>query len=157
MKITGKVKKKNTLKQELKKVQKKLSGDLEILVGIPEDATPYPDGTSVALVAAVHEFGTATVPERSFIRSSIADNQKEYIAMAKRGVKKVLANKLTLNIVAELIGTKAQGDIQAKIVDVSSPPLKAATIAAKGSSNPLVDTGHLRQSVRYEVLKKGDR
>ena len=52
---------------------------------------------------------------------------------------------------ANLVGAYAADVIQQRIVDLKEPPNSPITIALKGSSNPLVDTGHMRQSVTWEV------
>ncbi len=135
----------------LKSLVKRLGGDTDILVGVPADATPYPDGTSVAMVGAVHEFGGGNSPERSFIRSSFDEHQKKYITMAQKLVKKVIDKGGDIELVAELIGTEAAADVVDNINAIQTPPNTAATILKKGSSNPLVDTGHLKQSIRHEV------
>ncbi len=43
----------------------------------------YEDGTPVAAVAAWNEFGTKTIPERSFFRNALAESE--------RGVSNILA------------------------------------------------------------------
>jgi len=44
-----------------------------------------------------------------------------------------------------IVGLAVQTDVQDKITDIDAPPL----VYREG--NPLVDTGHLRQSITYEV------
>ena len=51
------------------------------------------------------------------------------------------------------LGLKAAVDVQEKVLDVKQPPNAPRTIARKGSANPLIDTGHLRQSITHEVIK----
>ena len=41
-------------------------------------------------LATIHEFGTSTVPERSFIRSAYAANRKTYLGMLRDVVKRML-------------------------------------------------------------------
>ena len=50
-----------------------------------------------------------------------------------------------------LIGAYAADVIQQRIVDLKDPPNSPITILLKGSSNPLIDQGHMRQSVTWEV------
>ena len=40
-----------------------------VTMGVHADADPYPDGTSVGLVATVQEFGSGTVPSSPFTRA----------------------------------------------------------------------------------------
>ena len=51
----------------------------------------------------------------------------------------------------ELIGLFVKGLIQGRMSAGIPPPLKASTIARKGSSKPLINTGQLRASIDYEV------
>ena len=44
-----------------------------------------------------------------------------------------------------ILGLTVQTDVRDKITDIDSPPLQYR------EGNPLVDTGHLRQSITYEV------
>lgn len=120
-------------------------------VGFFATAT-YDDGTPVASVAATHEFGTSDgrIPERPFMRPALR-------AMA-RGLGNTLASGMRSNGLnlgrreAERIGEQAVGEIQESITAVNSPPLAPATVARKGSTNPLVDTGEMRRQVGYEVV-----
>lgn len=150
--ITAKLKTNTTAAKFLEQMRKRVGGDTDILVGVPKDAQPYPeDGTSVAMVAAAHEFGNSQVPERSFLRSTFDEQQKKYIGMASKLFKKVVDGKMTTLKIANLIGSEAQDDVIDKINSIKTPPNSAATIARKGEDNPLVDTGHLKKSIRYEV------
>ena len=44
-----------------------------------------------------------------------------------------------------------QAAVQAKIVEVKTPANAISTVVNKKSSNPLIDTGHMRQSIRWEI------
>ena len=52
---------------------------------------------------------------------------------------------------AELVGLQPKGKIQDYAVNLRSPANHGFTVAQKGSSNPLVDTGQLINSITYEV------
>ncbi len=150
--ITTKLKTNTTAAKFLEQMRKRVGGDTDILVGVPKDAQPYPeDGTPVAMVAAAHEFGNAQVPERSFLRSTFDEQQKNYIKMASKLFKKAVDGKIDAEQIADLIGLEAAADVVDKINAIQTPPNTDATILKKGSSNPLVDTGHLKQSIRHEV------
>ena len=57
--------------RELKKMT-----DMEIQVGFQGDQK-YEDGTSIAQVAAVNEFGASDIPERPFMRQSFENHEGE--------------------------------------------------------------------------------
>ena len=111
----------------------------------------YEDGTSVAEVAATNEFGDPDrgIPERPFFRQSVAIMEDE--------LPDVLAGVIdpeTMEVgvrEGSLVGAYAADVVQQRIVDLKEPPNSPLTIKIKGSSNPLIDTGHLRQSVTWEV------
>ena len=109
----------------------------------------YEDGTPAAAVAAWNEFGTKTIPERPFFRQAIARMEDGVVGIIKSGIdpRKLIVDK---NLADEL-GAFAQGEIQQSIVNLGTPPNEDATIKSKGSSNPLVDTGFMRDSVTCVV------
>lgn len=144
--------------------RKKINGGIEALkkrvktpgtvdVGII-DAGKHPSGDiTVAGIGFVHEFGSATVPERSFIRSTIIERKKDIISLQKKLLKKISDGSMDVKTGLGLVGEFMSGAIKEKIVAISSPPNSPATIAKKGSSNPLIDTGQLKNSITYEVNK----
>lgn len=104
--------------------------------------------------AAWNHFGTAHIPERPFISNAMRDNRAEYRAAMARAAKAIVNGKTTTQQTLTRLGIKAQGDIQTEIVNLRSPPNAPSTIARKGSSNPLIDTGEMRQATTYKVEGK---
>jgi len=51
-------------------------------------------------------------------------------------------------------GSVSAGIVKQQITDLRSPPNAQSTIERKGSSNPLIDTGLMRQTVTYKVTDK---
>lgn len=100
------------------------------------------------------------VPERPFMQNAMRDNEAKYklalTAAAATIVKKLATvpgadlNTLTHEALSKL-GIMAQRDIQGEITALSSPPNSPVTIALKGSSNPLIDTGEMRQAVTWAI------
>jgi phage gpG-like protein len=108
-----------------------------------------------------HEFGATVkngfgkgikivIPQRSFLRSTFDENRKKYrkllIDAAKKSVRAV--SPLAAFVVA---GEIARGDVIKKIRAGIPPPLEPTTIARKGSSTPLIDTGILLNSITAKV------
>ena len=134
----------------------KTLGDAVGKVGWFETAK-YPDGTPVAYVAAVQEFGypEGNIPPRLGMRVTAAEKQKEWASVAGGASRAVLAGKLTPWQAMETIGLKAAGDVRKHITEVTTPPLKVDTVKARLAgkkqgrvvsvtvAKPLVDTGHL--------------
>jgi hypothetical protein len=124
----------------------------KINVGIPAGKNED-DGTPVALIAAVHEFGSPEkgIPERPFLRTTIQENREKYVQLNRRNLVAVLNGKMSVEQALGQLGEVAKGDVQAKIASGGFAPLKAATIKRKGSSKPLIDTGQMRQSIEWEL------
>lgn len=135
------------LAARLEGISRRVATGREVRVGFLEGAT-YPDGTSVPVVAIVQEFGSGKIPARPYFRPMIAAK--------KAGWGKSLATVLQNNDfdgekALEAMGAGIAGQLRQSIIDVTAPPLGASTIRRKGSTKPLVDTGHLLGSVDYEV------
>lgn len=137
---------------------KKIDGmdRLAILVGVfeREGAMPHGDDAFTVLdVAAVHEFGTATIPQRSFIRAWFDENLERAREALRRLMVQALQGKMTPEQCVEKFGLWVQGEIQKRIAQGIPPPLAESTVEKKGSSVPLVNTGQLRSSVTFRVEK----
>lgn len=124
-------------------------------VGIQVGSKEIDGITDLVTVAAANEFGTDTVPERSFMRSTF-DEDKEQLATIKAAeAQAVLAGTKTVETSLALIGAYHAGRIQAKIHSHPPPPNAPATIAAKGSTGTLIDSGQLVQSITHVETIKG--
>lgn len=125
-----------------------------IQVGILGDGEKYSEsGITVLGVATVHEFGTSTAPERSFLRAGFDDNKRDFERKAESLVDRVVNLDMPAMTMLDALGEYMVGVVQEYLTDLSEPPLSDATIKAKGSDNPLIDTGRLRQSITYEIKK----
>ena len=71
-----------------------------------------PDDSELAVYAAANEFGTETIPERSFIRHTTHRHQSKYAKGLERGLTKVVEGRLTLDRMLGLIGAEVVKDIQ---------------------------------------------
>ena len=119
-------------------------------VGFLENAR-YPDGTPVAMIAAINEYGAPSrgqVP-RPFFRTMIAAKQAEW-PKAIAGLLK--ANGMDALKALDLAGAVIAGQLRQSIIDLTSPPLAPSTIRRKQSSKPLIETGHMLNSVDHEVM-----
>ena len=128
----------------------------EITVGVHGDV-----GDDIFDRATWNEFGThykkgdkkgqVRIPERSFIRAGYDANKNKIKKDTEKLTKKVVAMELKPSIAAKLLGDTTKGYIQEFAIDLRDPPNAQATIDAKGSSNPLVDTGQMIGSIDYKV------
>lgn len=121
----------------------------------------YEDGTPVAGVASIQEFGSVAnhIPPRPFFNPALEENEQKYAKIMAKNFENILEGKIDASQALGQIGEFVKGDIQQSIRAVDSPPLSERTIAArakknskgKASTKPLVDTGLMIQSVSYEV------
>jgi hypothetical protein len=141
------------LRTKLEDIARKAENAELLRVGFLEGAT-YPDGTPVALVAAVNEYGNPAKnqPPRPFFRQMIAAKSPGWGAsMAKLMKTSGFDADKTLNLMGEGI----RGQLQGSINGFSSVPLAPSTIAAKGFDKQLIDTSVMLKSVTFDVVKVG--
>jgi len=131
---------------------KSLNG-IEVVVGITAKKADRSTGSGInnATLGLIHEYGLGRVPERSFIRSTVENNLKEYKKLLSGAVKDITVNGIKPGKALGLVGLKVQGDIKDKIQSSIPPANAEATIKAKGSSVTLIDTGQLIGSISYRV------
>lgn len=112
----------------------------------------YEDGTPVAMIAMINEFGQTRIhphqPPRPFFRNMIAEKQSEWPEAAKLAMKNANYDaKATLRFIGEGI----DGQLKDSIDKFLTPALAQATVDKKGFDKPLIDTGLMRKSVTYKV------
>jgi hypothetical protein len=123
-------------------------------VGIQDDAGTDPEsGKTIAEIAYYNEYGTqdGRIPARPAHRNAFDDNRAKLDSLQVRLIKGVADGKLSADRAAKIMGETHQGFVRRSIQTLSTPANADSTIAAKGSSNPLIDTGQTLQSVRYVV------
>lgn len=127
-----------------------------VSVGIHESAGMHDEaGVTVAQVGAWNEYGTDLTPERSFMRTTMNERRREHRATIFRIVRRALKGDDAKRLMG-LLGQQVQNQVQAKIVSIQEPPNAESTINRKKSSKPLVDSGQLSQSIKWEYLNVGD-
>ncbi len=138
----------------LENIPKELA-DIQAEVGWFE-GNNYEDGTPVAYVATIHEFGAPSqnIPPRPTMGPTVKANTDEYLKQLGFAAKGVQNGKITGQDAMQLIGEKVAGDIRESISRLESPPLKPATVEQKGFSKPLIDTGQMLNSLTATVSKK---
>lgn len=142
---------------KFRELRSRLEGmaDKEVVVGVTRASAGRHQMGEInnAELAAVHEFGTkdGRIPERSFIRSSMAGNRDTYVKSHADNLRKVVRGEMPFDKSLDLLGVRAAADVQQNIRNGDFESLAQATIDRKGSSKPLIDTGNLRQSIKHEV------
>ena len=166
----------SALEKRLAELAAKVTKPANLSVGFLADST-YPDGTPTAMVAAILEFGApgagqktsagrasahgraavaealgldagVGIPPRPYFRQTIAEKSPSW----GDAVAALLAsNNFDATKTMAQVGEGIKGQIQQSIANFTSPPLSPKTIAQKGFDKPLVNTGHLLNSVSYKV------
>ncbi len=137
------------LTKELTKIAKKF-----VKVGILESKGGNDDlggGITAAGLGAIHEFGTNTIPARSFLRTTFKANRSAFKTLTKKLTAKFLERKMSGINMLGIIGLWGQKEIKNRILSNIAPPLAEATVKGKGSDLALVDTGGLLNSIHFEV------
>lgn len=128
------------------------SGKEHVAVGIyGQKAMADNNNTPNILIAVVHEFGTEKVPQRSYLRRTVDEKKRQIGVITRNLADSVLVGRRTTSQALEVLGATIQGFIRKRISARIPPPLSPITIARKGSSVPLIDTGQLRASIDFEV------
>jgi len=109
-------------------------------------------GKSMAQIASDNEYGTRSVPQRSFMRTSFDENRDLLVRVINAEYDKVVQGTSTVKKSLNAIGLLGVDLVQQKIRSIYVPPNSARTIAIKKSSKPLIDFGQMIQSVRHKVV-----
>lgn len=150
------------LARVLDRLRPQLEG-LEVTVGIQStqgaELVETEDGAPVnlATVATVNEYGSADgrIPSRPFMRTSARRFGKKWLKAFRLRLKEAIVGRRTVVQAASIVGNIARADVQMTITRGPWKPNAPYTIARKGSTRPLIDTGQMRQSIRYEVSRRG--
>jgi hypothetical protein len=138
------------IEQDLRRISKKPYVDVGV-IGNKGAAVHKGTKATNAEIASWMEFGTETVPARSFIRGTIDARANEIYRLIKKLLRDSVLGKRPALDGLKILGLSVVGMIQQFISDGIDPPNSPATIKAKGSSTPLIDTGQMRQSINSEV------
>ena len=137
----------------------------EVVVGIPEDTNvEREEGISNAELLYLHEQGIPShnVPPRPVLKPAIAQEkvQEQIEKLMHDGAKAslVFGNKEAARKSFEKAGMVGRDACKKYITDGNNlAPNAPSTIAWKGSSKPLIDTGSMLNSITYAVRKKKAR
>lgn len=121
----------------------------------PEDAKrhriKFLKGGTGHKVLGVTKPHTIIIPARSYIRSTVDENEDKYFETSAKLAGKIIDGDFTKEEALAIMGQLIERDIKRKIVTLRSPPNAPSTIRRKGEDNPLIDQGHLLGSVRFVV------
>lgn len=105
-----------------------------------------------------NEFGTETIPERPFLRNTMRNNRDAYRAAMQTAAKTIIGTAArggdargAVTLALLKLGLKAADDVKLEITALSAPSNAPSTVARKGSSNPLIEDGEMRNAVSPKV------
>ncbi len=157
------VRKKNQAAYDrLRKVSAALT-NTELKVGWFE-SNRYPNGTPVAYIATINEFGSPSrnIPARPFMRPTVIRGRDFWKEFVMQETKKAYNGRQTVSGMFNALGLNVSGEIGRSISEVFEPPLSPVTIRARlrklenqvtigNLYKPLVETGLMFTSVTYVV------
>lgn len=139
------------LKDGIKKATK-----TRLLVGSLEGAdAKHPNANAtVGEVAIWNEFGTMTIPARSFARDWASLHKKRFAKdLASAHAVIILGREDSERILGNL-GRRYASSMKKRIVDGIPPPNAASTLAQKDGDTPLIDTGTLLETITHKVVSE---
>jgi len=138
------------------------------------------DDSKILMIARVNEFGVdidvtdkmrkylhamglhlksdtdkITIPERSFIRGSYDSNKTRLMRVVERNLEKLFNFELNLDQFQNQLGQYCVGFIQEYLTNLRNPSNHPYTLEQKApKTNPLINTGELREKITYKVVRK---
>lgn len=100
-----------------------------------------------------HRNGKQHIPPRPWLLNAMRQNRSKYLKALKVIASQVVTGKTTLDAALRILGRQAKDDVINALVELREPANAPSTIRAKGSSNPLIDTGDMRTSTTFKVDK----
>lgn len=136
------------MRDELNKALNKLNTDKFITVGVHEsDNARGGDSMTNARLGAIQHYGNDHIPARPWLDTGVASGTPNIVDTISDG----LEDGLEMDQILNRVGVVAVAAVQDYMTEIDTPPNAPSTIAKKGSANPLIDTGELKQSVTYDI------
>lgn len=139
--------------------------DLELSVGYFPEAV-YPDGTQVAYIAMLNEeghrngpgavFPDAYTPPRPFMRVGFKESMNSVVRKNwfRESLERIVRGESTFALEYEYSGRLLVKEMQEVIEAWTTPPNSPVTVEIKGFNDPLILTGHMKDSVDFRVEKE---
>lgn len=145
--------------------QLRLANKSKVAVGFPGEApssqAPHGNGMNNVQTAMANEIGSApgvrpVVPSRPFMAQSFRkEKQAPFLLYMGKLLKMISQGNMSTKIALERIGRMGESRVKDEITHGQFAPNAPFTVAKKGSSRPLIDTGSMRRAVTYKVRMRG--
>lgn len=99
------------------------------VLGDSEKAARRGDAISNVDLALIQEFGTATIPARSFIRATFEAKKHVLVELMRGLAPEVYAGRMTVDRLLGLAGAKLAAEMKNRMREGIAPPLRPATVA----------------------------
>jgi len=129
-------------------------GDKAVRGASEEGGEKMQSGATNAEIGAAHEYGTSTLPQRSFLRIPISENLKNKLANAGLTSKDVLKQVIATGSVVpwlKLVAAEAEGIVLEAFDTGGFGKWKPSNMTGKTNHQTLVETQQLRNSITSEV------
>lgn len=140
-------KRKGSLEAWYRKVQAGLKGPQAVKVGLPRGKA---SGDLIAIAVWNHEGTSRGIPPRRFVTAGIFKARGKIRGQLRTIAKAIVQAKATMKQGLARVGLAGQDAVQQQISSNMPPPNAPSTVAQKGSSSTLIDTGRLRQSITWD-------
>ena len=107
-------------------------------------------GASIIDVAIYNNYGMG-VPRRDFMTPASKKWMKFFKEAYTMVQREMIEEKIDIDKFLQDMGRKGQNIIYNEITALDTPPNAPSTIKRKGSSNPLIDTGAMRQAATWQI------
>jgi len=145
------------------------SDDVHVRVGVLDDGragSENRDGITTGQLAVAMEFGTATIPARSWVGLTFDRARAEVQSDMKRLLWSVVEGKITVDKALNVLGAKYSAAVKNTVTqgEQIQPPNAPSTLARKmaktrsGAANAartLIDTGRMIGSVTWATFGSG--
>lgn len=131
----------------------------------------YKNGTHVAYIAAIHEYGykPKNIAPRMGLRTMIPEKQQSWSKFANYSAKKVFSGEMTVSDAMLFVASRASADVFKQIASVKTPLLAIATLENRArfygldywtelsaaGQKPLNFTGYMIATLSYVVFQNG--
>jgi hypothetical protein len=94
----------------------------------------YEDGTNIAYVAAIQEYGApdVNIPPRPFMSTTVEARRKVWTKALSDGIAAAAAGQISASAVLEQVGALMAADIQKTISEIDAPALSQVTVMLRG-------------------------
>lgn len=127
---------------------------LEVRIGFQHGIAQEENGADICDIAAWNELGTEHAPSRPFMRDSV-DKHLPAIDHMFMSQKDALLSGATAKDILNTVGLFQTDLMQTEIEQGDFVANAPETIRRKGSDKPLIDTGQMKNSINYQIVKKG--